>query len=66
MFNFGLLVTFLVVQCLRLCACTSQGEDSIPGQGTSIPHGVWPKKINIWSFSLCGPDDQVEESDYVR
>jgi len=65
-FNFGLLVISLVVQWLRLCASTSQGEDSVPGQGTNIPHAVWPKKRNIWSFSLCWPNDQVEESDCVR
>ena len=30
--------TFLVLQWLRLCASNAGGTDSIPGQGTRLPH----------------------------
>ena len=38
--------TSLVAQWLRLHVSTAGGLDSIPGQGTKIPHAlqVWPKK----------------------
>ena len=36
--------TFLVVQCLRLCASTVGGMRSIPGQGSSMCLIVQPKK----------------------
>ena len=39
----------LVAQWLRLHVSTAGGLDSIPGQGTKIPHAlqVWPKKREI-------------------
>ena len=36
--------TCLVVQWLRLHASNVRGTDSIPGQGTKIPHAVKQKK----------------------
>ena len=36
--------TFLVVQCLRLCASTVGGMGSIPGQGSSMCLIVQPKE----------------------
>ena len=35
--------TSLAVQRLRFCASTARGVDSIPGQGTKIPHAAWPQ-----------------------
>ena len=35
--------TSLVVQRLRLCASTAEGEGLIPGQGTKILHAMQPK-----------------------
>ena len=32
--------TSLVVQCIGLCASTAGGTESIPGQGTKIPHAA--------------------------
>ena len=32
-----------MVQWLRLCTSTVGNTGSIPGRGTKIPHGVWPK-----------------------
>ena len=45
--------TSLVVQWLRLQACTAGGTDSIPGQGTKIPHAAQcgrkkKKEKKIW------------------
>jgi len=52
--------TFLAFQGLRVCASTAGGMDSIPGQGTKIPHAAWPqtpqkekgnsKKTWFWLF----------------
>ena len=39
-----MLRTSLAVQWLRLRTSNAVGSDSIPGQGTRIPHAVWPKK----------------------
>ena len=39
--------TSLVVQWLRLGASSADGMSSFPGQGTKIPHAMWPKKIKI-------------------
>ena len=36
--------TSQAVQWLRLCASNAGGEDSIPGQGTKIPHAMWCSK----------------------
>ena len=35
-----------MVQWLRLCASTTAGPGSIPGEGTKIPmcHRMWPRK----------------------
>ena len=35
---------FLAVQWLKLSASTARGTGSISGQGTKVPHPVWPKK----------------------
>ena len=37
------------VQWLRLCTSTSGGVGLIPGQGTRVPHAMWPKRewINL-------------------
>ena len=35
--------TSLAIQWLRLCTSTAGVAGSIPGRGTKIPHGVWPK-----------------------
>ena len=37
--------TSLAVQWLRFCASTAGGVDSIPGQGTKIPHAAWPHTL---------------------
>ena len=52
--------TSLAFQGLRVCASTAGGMDSIPGQGTKIPHAAWPqtphkekgnsKKTWFWLF----------------
>jgi len=34
----------MVVQCLGLCASTTGGVGSIPGQGSKIPHAAQQKK----------------------
>ena len=34
----------LVVQWLRFCTSNAGDEGSIPGQGTKIPHALWPKR----------------------
>ena len=36
--------TSLAVQWLRFCASIEVSMGSIPGQGTKIPHAMWPKK----------------------
>ena len=36
--------TSLEVQWLRLCTSISGGVGLIPGQGTGVPHAVWPKR----------------------
>ena len=51
----------LEVQWLELCALTTEGVGSIPGQGTKIPQAAWPgqkkkkkKKNFLVSNNLCG------------
>ena len=39
----GVTGTSLAVQWLRLYASNAGGVGSIPGQGTKIPHAMWPK-----------------------
>ena len=41
--------TSLEVQWLRLCTSISGGVGVIPGQGTRVPHAMWPKRewINL-------------------
>ena len=47
-FKNNVLVTSLVVQCLRLPASNAGGMGLIPGQGTKIPHATgWGQKIKI-------------------
>ena len=45
--------TSLVVQRLRLCACTAGGKGLISGWGTKIPH-AWPKKPHQTIYALWG------------
>ena len=37
--------TSLAAQWLRFCASHVGGMDLIPGQGSKIPHAVWPQRI---------------------
>ena len=39
--------TSLVVQWLRSSASSARGMGLFPGQGTKMPHAMWPKKIQI-------------------
>ena len=40
-----------MVQLLRLCASTTEGKSSIPGQGTQILHAtLWGQKKNKKEF----------------
>ena len=40
----------VVVQWLRFHACTAGGVDSIPGQGTKIPHAIGTMKKYCINF----------------
>ena len=49
------LATSLVVQWLRLHASNAGDLDSVPGQGTKIPHAAWcGQKINLKNKQVSG------------
>ena len=40
------MLDFLGGPLVKTSSSNVKGEGSIPGQGTEIPHGMWPKKQN--------------------
>ena len=56
----------LVVQWLRICASTTEGMGSIPGQGSSTCREVRPKKRNVKRKKIDWPSQWQFYSQYNK